>query len=117
MIGSRAPESRLKAILKQRCPQCLRGRVFQALLKMNPTCPVCSFVFEPEPGYFVGAMYVSYGLAILALLPTVAALALFGIPDLWIIFSAVLELIVLSPFTFRYSRVIWLHFERLFKSR
>ena len=27
---------------------------------MHETCPVCDHRFEREPGYFVGAMYVSY---------------------------------------------------------
>ncbi len=111
------PESRLTAVLKQRCPRCLRGKVFCALLKMNVICPVCGLVFEPEPGYFAGAMYFSYALAVLLVLPTVALLVILGASDSWIIVLAALQLIVLSPLTFRYSRIAWMHFERVFKLR
>jgi hypothetical protein len=31
---------------------------------MNDRCPVCGLNFNREPGYFLGAMYLSYGLAL-----------------------------------------------------
>ena len=30
-------------------------------MRMNADCPVCGLHFEREEGYFVGAMYASYG--------------------------------------------------------
>jgi uncharacterized protein (DUF983 family) len=105
--------SRLKAILLQRCPNCFRGRVFSGAVQMNETCPVCGVRFGREPGYFFGAMYVSYPLAavvlglfalgVQALLPTwswPACLALAFVPFL-----------LLVPLVFRYSRIIWMHFD------
>ena len=35
---------------------------------MNQRCPVCQLLFEREPGYFLGAMYISYGMATACLL-------------------------------------------------
>ena len=32
---------------------------------MRERCPVCSLKFEREEGYFLGAMYISYSLALL----------------------------------------------------
>ncbi len=54
--------TRLRAILRQRCPVCCQGAMFRGRFAMNPTCPVCGHRFEREPGFFQGAMYVSYGL-------------------------------------------------------
>ena len=31
---------------------------------MHPRCPECGLNFNREPGYFLGAMYISYGLAV-----------------------------------------------------
>ena len=36
---------------------------------MNDPCPVCGLVFEREPGYFLGAMYFSYALAVFIIAP------------------------------------------------
>src|SRR5436190_12582264 len=54
--------ARLRAIIRQRCPVCLQGAMFRGRFEMNTTCPVCGHRFEREPGFFQGAMYVSYGI-------------------------------------------------------
>ncbi len=51
------------------CPRCRRGRIFQGPIyfgfpRMNTACPACGLRFAREPGYFLGAMYISYGLAV-----------------------------------------------------
>jgi hypothetical protein len=81
---------------------------------MNTACPVCGFVFDREPGYFAGAMVVSYMLAVPILAAIVIGLIRLGGLD------AVVALIigntaylVLVPFIFRYSRVVWLHLDWL----
>ena len=69
--------STLAGILHQRCPRCRSGRifrysVFRGFPKMHERCPVCHLKFQREEGYFLGAMYISYGLALVA----IAALSL-----------------------------------------
>lgn len=109
-----APVSqRLWPALRQRCPQCLEGPVFYGLLTMHQTCPVCDYVYEREPGYFTGAMYISYGLAVFSLIPTSLVLYLLRVPDLWIFVLMGLQLAVTSPLLVRYSRVFWLHLDHL----
>ena len=105
---------RLLAITALRCPRCMKGRVWRRFVSMNATCPECGFVFERESGYFAGAMVVSYGLAVPILAAIVIALIIIGGLD------AVVALIigntaylVLVPFIFRYSRVVWLHLDWL----
>src|SRR5262245_38918403 len=60
MDERRGTLARLWAILAQRCPRCLTGRVFRGTFAMNDPCPVCGQIFQREEGYFLGAMYVSY---------------------------------------------------------
>lgn len=43
-----------------RCPRCGKGHLFERRFRMFEQCPVCHLVFEREPGYFVGAIYVNY---------------------------------------------------------
>ncbi len=39
------------------------------------TCPSCGLRFLRETGYFLGAMYISYGLGVLTILPVAVVLA------------------------------------------
>jgi hypothetical protein len=89
--------------------------MFRGLVTMNDPCPVCGLVFEREPGYFLGAMYFSYFLAVLILVP-LYFLAAWLIPeqyDKFVPFAAVLPYVPLMPLVFRYSRVFWIHFDRI----
>jgi uncharacterized protein (DUF983 family) len=106
--------SRFWAILRQRCPRCREGRVFRTSVRMNDTCPVCGLPFEREQGYFLGAMYVSYTLSMVCL-----GLLMWGawllLPD-WdlgvLVLVACVVYLPFVPLVFRYSRVIWIHFDR-----
>jgi uncharacterized protein (DUF983 family) len=58
-------------LLHGKCPRCRKGEIFtypaSRLSKfnvMNSTCPNCGVMFQPEPGFYQGAMYVSYAFAI-----------------------------------------------------
>jgi len=44
-----------------RCPRCGARPVFTGLFRMRRSCPGCGLVFEREPGYFIGAIYLNYG--------------------------------------------------------
>ena len=81
---------------------------------MYQACPECRVIFGRENGYFTGAMIVSYMLAV----PILAALAL-GVAyvshwtaEIDILVAGILFLPLVPP-VFRYSRVIWMHFDRV----
>src|SRR5438105_9687609 len=78
LADTRGRLSWLGALLRQRCPNCRKGRMFRSLLEMNDPCPVCGQLFQREEGYFLGAMYASYALATGLLIPLylIAALLL-----------------------------------------
>lgn len=101
-------------LLRQRCPACRQGPIFVRSLQTHPRCPVCGLVYEPEPGYFMGAMYLSYGMAVIILGLTMLALHLL-LPtwDLGIV--ALLATALFVPFVprvARYARVTWMYFDR-----
>ena len=106
---------RFQAILKRRCPRCLRGQVFASAFRMRRNCGVCDLRFErQEPGYFVGALYFAYGLAVLLGAPPAAYLWWQGFSMGVNALVITGELIILSPWIFQYSRILFLHLDQLF---
>jgi uncharacterized protein (DUF983 family) len=112
--------STLNDILRQRCPRCRVGTIFQTSMylgfpKMLDRCPVCHLLYNREPGYFMGAMYISYGLGLLII--AVFAALLWAITGMWItkdfIWAIVLFLPLAPAITFL-SRVLWIYFDQTF---
>lgn len=110
--------SGFSAIIEAKCPKCRQGDLFPhspfsmtKFDKMNSHCPKCNFRFEVEPGFFIGAMYVSYAIVI-GVMVTVGAVLylLFDNPPNWVyLISFPTAIILLLPFIFRYSRVLYLY--------
>ena len=105
---------RLSAILRQRCPRCLQGKVFRGQIAMNQSCPVCGHRFEREPGYFLGAMYASYFISIPTLVLLTVLLKWLVLQSWewqWVALLAEVPFLLLVPTLFRYARMIWLHLD------
>ena len=82
---------------------------------MHDRCPKCGLLFNREPGYFLGAMYVSYGLALVII-------AAFG-AVLWAVTSwrvdkiaiwAVVLFLPFAPMLTLLSRVLWIYLDQGF---
>jgi uncharacterized protein (DUF983 family) len=101
-------------MLGQRCPRCRKGPLFKTLIKMHEQCPVCGLVHERDPGYFIGAMYFSYGLGVLILVPLFFFLQwlLPNWPILVVPAVAMLLYLPFVPIVYRYSRTLWIYFDR-----
>jgi len=105
------------SIIKEKCPHCSKGEVFKkgtGLFKMpvmHEECPVCHYKFEREPGYFLGAMYISYGIAVLAGIITFLLLHFLvpGLPTIYIPIGIIVVIIVISKKNFKLSRIIYMH--------
>ena len=82
-----------------------------ALPKMNETCSECGHKFLKEPGFFQGAMYVSYGLAMAITIATFVMCQFFFEKAFEIeMFYIICAVVVLSSWqTYKYSRVIWMY--------
>lgn len=82
---------------------------------MNESCTTCGLKFEREEGYFLGAMYIGYLLA----LGTIAVLAfllwwLFAWPFNKTVIVAVLLFLPLAPVLTVMSRVLWIYLDQAF---
>jgi len=105
------------AIVHARCPRCRRGPMFTTPMygfksqQMNKTCPHCGLEFEREPGYFYVAMLISYAMFVAEMITLAVALhVLTGSNNPWLYIAVIMTTgIILSPFNFRYSSVILLH--------
>ena len=103
----------LRSILFLRCPRCRRGELFTGLLDMPERCLVCGLVYEREHGYFVGAMAISYGLAVaLVALLFFAVLAITHWPLEWVLLVSGIAFLPLAPLCLRYSRALWMNLDR-----
>jgi len=79
---------------------------------MKSHCEVCNLNYEIEPGFYWGAMYVSYAITVAIMLIVGAAVYFIGRnPDSWVYLSCIIaSFIIASPFTYRYARVIMLYY-------
>jgi len=98
------------------CPRCRQGELFTKPfdigkpLSMPYSCDVCEQRFEPEPGYYYGAMFLSYILSSGILLP-IALFVVFYFK--WSVNSAMGLIIFLGIMLYirilRFSRSLWIH--------
>ena len=103
----------LRSILTLRCPRCGRGRLFKGVIDMPERCSECGLVYEREHGYFVGAMAISYGLAVaLVGILFFAVLAITHWPLEWVLVTSSLAFLPLAPLCLRYSRALWMNLDR-----
>lgn len=105
--------SKVQGVLRLRCPRCREGKVFKGWFKMYDVCEACGLKYEREPGYFLGSMYISYGMGGVLMIAWVVGLDLStNLPFSWILGSAVVLLWLLTPLIFRYSRMIFMVVDR-----
>jgi uncharacterized protein (DUF983 family) len=114
-----AKTSKFIAVLQSKCPRCRRGKIFSGSLyglnlqRTNETCSHCHMKFEIEPGFFYGAMYVSYAFVVAEMLNVGLLTYLITGNDKspWLyIVSILLSVFALTPINYRYSKVFLLHF-------
>ncbi len=106
----------LKTIIQENCPHCGQGSVFQkgkrlSFPNMKDKCELCNYHFDRESGYFIGAMYISYGMSVFQ--GIVAFLALYFLTDLnnpiWYILLIFAVVVGFSYKNYKLSRVIFMH--------
>ncbi|HZZ29652.1 MAG TPA: DUF983 domain-containing protein [Pirellulales bacterium] len=118
-VGNRTAGRSLGTLLwraaRLRCPVCGQGRLFRGWFRMYEVCECCGFRFERSPGYWLGSIFVNYGLT--ALIVTGAYFALYfteALPQDWIM-RLLLAFCVLFPlWFFRYARSAWIAIDMYF---
>jgi len=80
---------------------------------MNDRCPVCGLHFNREPGYFLGAMYISYGLALALIFALGSAL---WVLTRWrldkVALWAVVVFLPFAPMLTFLARVLWIYLDQ-----
>jgi uncharacterized protein (DUF983 family) len=110
--------SKSYSILAAKCPQCHEGEMFQnpnpyrlaSMFEMHAKCSVCGLEYEPEPNFYYGAMYVSYGYTVALFVAVYVIFAVFLGWTMWPTVGALaVTLVALGPFLFRVARVTYLN--------
>jgi len=111
--------NRWLAIAKGKCPQCQSGKMFnypaynlKKFMDMDATCKVCGLTYEIEPGFFWGAMYISYAITtgMMLVLGGFILWVSSGNADFWgYVIPIVSAMLLSAPLTYRYARVLMLH--------
>jgi uncharacterized protein (DUF983 family) len=105
----------LARAMRLRCPNCGEGKLFAGWFRMHPRCSECGFKFERGPGYWLGSIYVNYGLA--AILVTAGFFVLFfteALPQETILWSLTAFCVIFPLLFFRFARSIWSAFDVYF---
>lgn len=105
------------ALLSGKCPACRQGDIFKYPLKkithfaeMHRNCPNCGSTFEPEPGFYFGAMFVSYALSVVLFIAIWLIVYIFWDPsDIVYVIIIGLGAMLFTPVSFRVSRVLFLY--------
>ena len=78
--------------------------------KLNPRCEYCGESFEREPGFYIGAMYVSYALTVaMSVTAFVGFIVIFDFRLEYVLAGLILAIILLLPVLFRTARIIWIN--------
>jgi hypothetical protein len=80
---------------------------------MRERCPACDLKYEREEGYFLGAMYIGYALA-LGMIAIFAVLlwSFAGWPFQKTVIAAVLLFLPFAPVLTLMARVLWIHLDQ-----
>ena len=98
------------------CPRCRKTKMFASpLYKFKPfdmkkSCPVCHQKFEPEPGFYYGAMFISYifiGFLSLGVVGLLVFKFNLSVDLAFVILLVFIGLIFM--WNLRFSRSLWIH--------
>ncbi|WP_460879075.1 DUF983 domain-containing protein [Pontibacter rugosus] len=108
----------LYSIATIKCPRCREGNMFPEgtlystkFADMHHSCPCCGQAFEPEPGYYYGAMYVSFAINVAIFLVSLFILYQFVEEVTMGMMIGMVAVVVVGflPIIFRLSRALWIN--------
>ncbi|WP_373515766.1 DUF983 domain-containing protein [Persicitalea sp.] len=110
--------SKLYSIATNTCPKCNVGDFFKTnnpydlknFDKTNSYCAYCGESFLREPGFYIGAMYVSYALTVaMTVTAFVGFVLIFDFKIEYVLGGLILAIILFLPVLFRTARIIWIN--------
>lgn len=108
--------SRFYSIFHMKCPRCQEGDFFEShpydLKKAGDVlkeCPKCHLKYSKEPGFYYGAMYVSYALGVALFVTLWTSFNLFFpfVNVYWQVGIIVMASVLLGPYLYALSKIIW----------
>ncbi|CAG5068855.1 hypothetical protein DYBT9623_01587 [Dyadobacter sp. CECT 9623] len=112
-----AKHSRIYSVLFNKCPRCGEGDFFVSksaydlrnFEKMHKHCPHCGENLVPEPGFYQGALYMSYAFYVAFMVIVFLIVVNFFEQYLdYFLFGIIPILIILTPWFYRLARRAWL---------
>lgn len=109
--------SKLFSILKFKCPHCQEDNFFKSrnpyniksMSEIHERCPNCNEKNSLEPGFYYGAMYVSYGLGCAHIITFWVAKVILEVEiEFWnFIILVGTALTAMTPLYYALSKIIW----------
>ena len=82
-------------------------KIFTGLLGVKDACGACGFNCRPEGGYYLGAIYINYGVTAIVGLAIGLGFAAAGRPMVGLVAASIAAVVVAFAF-FQPSRSLWL---------
>jgi hypothetical protein len=80
---------------------------------MHANCPTCGVRFEREPGFFLGSIYINYGLTALVVAIAYPVLLFgYGLPETPLLVGALAFTLLFPMAVFPWARSLWLGFDQ-----
>ncbi|WP_348737213.1 DUF983 domain-containing protein [Tenacibaculum sp. 190524A02b] len=77
---------------------------------LHENCPNCGLKYMMEPSFYFGAMYVNYAIAVALFVGIFIISKLFiGLTILQSFITVIIVSLLLTPFSLRLSRIIWIN--------
>lgn len=109
--------TKLYSIVNFKCPHCHEGDFFKSnnpyninsMSQTHETCPKCNRRLSMEPGFYYGAMYVSYALGVAHIVSFLVARYVLNLEmGFWPFIALVGSfMVVLTPLYYALSKIIW----------
>ena len=113
MTDERSDEGtgRLTAVgraLALRCPRCGGGRLFRGWFRMHERCAACGASFTREQGFYLGSIYINYGVTVIVTGGLYAALVGVGASHEAALAACLAVAVALPVVFFRHARSLLL---------
>ena len=100
---------RLRRAFALVCPHCGGGGLFAGWFRMQPACSRCGLPFTRDPGFYLGSIYINYGVTVLVTLAVYATIVLgFGGTHETALVTCLVVAVLLPVLFFRHARSLLL---------
>ena len=101
-----------------RCPVCGKGKLFSGIFRVPEKCPACGAPYAREAGFFLGSIYINYGLTSL-IAAVVYPILMFNklVPEPYLTIGSLAFVVIFPLLFFRHARSLWIGFDQWYDPR